>query len=57
LVGIFGVNFAKKSDQNQKIKPENVKFVVWECLEFITDVKITLKDARFSFRTFKKAEF
>ena len=30
LVGIFGVNFAKKSDQNQKIKPENVKFVVWE---------------------------
>ena len=31
LVGIFEVNLAKKTHQNDKIKPENVKFVVREC--------------------------
>jgi len=55
LVGIFKVNLAKKGHQNEKIKPENAKIVVGECLEFKIDVKITLEDARFSSGTFKKS--
>ena len=47
----------KKGHQNEKIKPENAKIVVRECLEFKTDVKMTLEDARFSSGTFKKVEF
>ena len=57
LVGIFEVNLAKKGHRNEKIKPENVKIVISECLELKTDVKIPLKDTRFSSETFKKAEF
>ena len=55
LVGIFKVNLAKKDHRNEKIKPENAKIVVRECLEFKTDVKMTLEDARFSSGTFKKS--
>ena len=38
---------AKKDHRNEKINPENAKIVVRECLEFKTDVKRTIKDARF----------
>ena len=45
----------KNVHHNEKIKPENAKIVVRECLEFKTDVKMTLEDARFSSGTFKKS--